>query len=387
MDILGIFKKGEDSLEDNKNFLKEKDNFNLNKLEFKKVLDILPLGTIIYDKDFKIVYFNKSAEEIFKIKSDFILNKQIKISDVQKEELKTLVQVIFPSLAPVLVLQSKENEDPVIEDISFGDPELFLRVYSSKIYNQNLEPVFFIKMIYDKTVEVNLLKSKDEFITIASHQLRTPLNELRWALESVLSDKSIQGTTKEILENSLISIERLSSLTENILNISKIEEGKWDYNFEQVNFVEILQNILNQVEPQIRRLNLDLYFNKPEEKLPEIYVDKQKIYIAIFNILDNAAKYNVKNGKIFVEVKLTEDNKFIQTIIKDTGVGIPKEELKNIFTKFFRSKISEKINTEGSGLGLYVSKKIIENHGGKIMADSEEGRGTTITFYLPIKKD
>jgi signal transduction histidine kinase len=295
--------------------------------------------------------------------------------------------VIFPSLAPVLVLRSKEGEDPIVEDISFSNPDLFLRVYSSKIYNEKGEPQFFIKMIYDETAEVNLLKSKDEFITIASHQLRTPLNELRWALESIISDVSLKDNIKEILNHSLSSVRRLSSLVENILNISKIEEGKWEYNFEAVNFVEFVKDILNEIGPQIKKLNLNLYFKEPEVELPQIYIDKQKLYMAIFNLLDNAAKYNVENGKIFVEIKIAEDNRFIETTIKDTGIGISGEELKNLFTKFFRSKSSEKIHTEGSGLGLYITKKIIETHGGKITIDSEEGRGTTVVFYLPINPD
>jgi two-component system sensor histidine kinase VicK len=359
---------------------KENENYSEN------ILKVIDDGVIIYDKDFKITYFNETCSKIFRIQPEEVLNKKIQVKDAQDEKLQRLVQVIFPSLAPLIIIRSSPEEEPHVADISFEDPELFLRVLTAKLKNENGDVLGFVKIIHDKTREVQLLKSKNEFITIASHQLRTPINEIRWAIESIATDEKIDNQTKEILNGTLNSIKRLANLIDNLLNVSKIEEGRFGYNFEELNYLDFIKEILSEMLPQIKHLGLNLYLNPPEEELPMIYFDKQKLYMAISNLLDNATKYNVQNGKIVVSIAKSNDGKFIETSIEDTGVGIEPEALKKIFSKFFRTSSGEKFNTEGSGLGLYIAKNIIRSHGGKIWAESEVGRGTKITFTLPIDK-
>ena len=359
---------------------KENENY------FQNILKVIDDGVIIYDKDFKITYFNATSSKIFRIQPEEVLNKKIQVKDAQDEKLQRLVQVIFPSLAPLIVIRSSPEEEPHVADISFEDPELFLRVLTAKLRNENGDVLGFVKIIHDKTREVQLLKSKNEFITIASHQLRTPINEIRWAIESMITDEKLDNQTKEILNGTLNSVKRLANLIDNLLNVSKIEEGKFGYNFEELNYVDFMKEVLSEMLPQIKHLGLNLYLNPPEEELPMIYFDKQKMYMTISNLLDNATKYNVQNGKIVVSIQKSNDGKFIETSIEDTGVGIEPEALKNLFSKFFRTSAGEKFNTEGSGLGLYIAKNIIRSHGGKIWAESEVGRGTKITFTLPIDK-
>jgi len=359
---------------------KENENY------FQNILRVIDDGVIIYDKDFQITYFNETSSKIFNIQPEEVLNKKIQVKDAQDEKLQRLVQVIFPSLAPLIIILSSPEDEPHIADISFEDPELFLRVLTAKLKNENGEVLGFVKIIHDKTREVKLLKSKNEFITIASHQLRTPINEIRWAIESIAADEKLDNQTKEILNGTLNSVKRLANLIDNLLNISKIEEGKFGYNFEELNYLDFIKEILSEILPQIKHLGLNLYLNPPEEELPMIYFDKQKMYMAMSNLLDNATKYNVQNGKIVVSIQKSNDGKFIETSIEDTGVGIEPEALKNLFSKFFRTSAGEKFNTEGSGLGLYIAKNIIRSHGGKIWAESEVGRGTKITFTLPIDK-
>jgi len=372
--FLGIYGiKKQPSSEENENY-------------FQNILKVIDDGVIIYDKDFKIIYFNETSSKIFRIQPEEVLNKKIQVKDAQDEKLQRLVQVIFPSLAPLIVIRSSPEDEPHIADISFEDPELFLRVLTAKLRNENSDVLGFVKIIHDKTREVQLLRSKNEFITIASHQLRTPINEIRWAIESMITDEKLDNQTKEILNGTLNSVKRLANLIDNLLNVSKIEEGKFGYNFEELNYLDFMKEVLSEMLPQIKHLGLNLYLNPPEEELPMIYFDKQKMYMAISNLLDNATKYNVQNGKIVVSIQKSNDGKFIETSIEDTGVGIEPEALKNLFSKFFRTSAGEKFNTEGSGLGLYIAKNIIRSHGGKIWAESEVGRGTKITFTLPIDK-
>jgi len=349
------------------------------------IFSVIMDGIIIYDSNFKIIYFNEACEEIFNLKKEEVLRKQIKVSDAQDERFQRLVQVIFPSLAPIVI--HKESKDDIdISEINFTEPDLFLRVLTAKIKNEKEDGFNFVKVIHNRTSEVQALKSQTEFITIASHQLRTPLNEIRWGLESLISGYNLEDSVKEIINELLNSLKRLANLVESLLVVSKIEEGKFGYNFEELDYVEFIKGILGEYLPQIRRNGLNLYFNPPKEEIPKIYFDKEKIYMVIANLLDNAVRYNVSNGNIIVSIRQSEDKEFIETTVEDTGVGIAQEELKNLFKKFFRTE-SGKINTEGSGLGLYIAKNIIVSHGGKIWAESELKRGTKITFSLPIKKE
>ena len=349
------------------------------------IFSIIMDGIIIYDSNFKIIYFNESCEKIFNLKKEEVLGKQIKVSDAQDERFQRLVQVIFPSLAPIVV--HKESKDDIdISEINFTEPDLFLRVLTAKIKNEKEGGFNFVKVIHNRTSEVQALKSQTEFVTIASHQLRTPLNEIRWGLESLISGYNLEDSVKEILNELLNSLKRLMNLIESLLVVSKIEEGKFGYNFEELDYVEFIKGILEEYLPQIRRNGLNLYFNPPKEEIPKIYFDKEKIYMVIVNLLDNAVRYNVPNGNIIVSIRQSEDKESIETTVEDTGIGIAQEELKNLFKKFSKTE-SGKINTEGSGLGLYITKNIIVSHGGKIWAESELKRGTKITFSLPIKKE
>ncbi|MBI3088996.1 MAG: ATP-binding protein, partial [Candidatus Colwellbacteria bacterium] len=129
---------------------------------------------------------------------------------------------------------------------------------------------------------------------------------------------------------------------------------------------------------------VELYFDKGKETTINTMIDAGRLGLAISNLLDNAIKYNVKNGTVTVKIERLTDKPYLQVSIKDNGIGIPPEEAPKLFTKFFRSENAARIETEGSGLGLYITKNIIERHGGAIWAESILGRGTTFYFTLPL---
>jgi signal transduction histidine kinase len=150
---------------------------------------------------------------------------------------------------------------------------------------------------------------------------------------------------------------------------------------ESADLGSICQSMFDAYQEEIKRKNLEFTFNKPQE-LPKVNVDVEKISLAIQNLLDNAIRYTPSGGKITVSLE-TKGN-YIEFSIKDTGIGIPKTQQERIFTKFFRGSNALKTETEGSGLGLFIVKNIIEAHGGKIWFESEEGKGTTFYFTLPV---
>jgi two-component system sensor histidine kinase VicK len=165
------------------------------------------------------------------------------------------------------------------------------------------------------------------------------------------------------------------------LNVARIEEGRYLYRPVLADIVPICQSVIDSYKEEIGKKNLKFEFEKPKE-LPKVRVDIEKISLAIQNLLENAILYNLPGGKIEISLKLKENK--IEFSIKDTGIGIPKELQRRVFTKFFRAPNAMRIETEGSGLGLFITKNIIEAHGGEIWFESEEGKGTTFYFTLPV---
>jgi len=190
----------------------------------------------------------------------------------------------------------------------------------------------------------------------------------------------ITGEQRDFLEKTYVSNERMISLINDLLNVTRIEEGKHLYNLILVNLEDLTANIVSSYTEIAKRKSLTLEYEKPDKKLPQVKVDVEKIRLVISNLIENAIKYTPVKGTIKVKVSL-EDGR-VQVAVKDTGVGILKEQQERIFTKFFRGANVMRMETEGTGLGLFIAKNIVETHGGKIWFESEEGKGTTFIFNL-----
>jgi signal transduction histidine kinase len=232
------------------------------------------------------------------------------------------------------------------------------------------------------TREKEIERMKTEFVSISAHQLRTPLSAIKWTLKMFL-DGDLGELTKEqreFLEKTYQSNERMINLINDLLNVTRIEEGRFLYKPVLADIVPICQSVIDSYKDEIEKRNLKFKFKKPKE-LPKVRVDIEKISLAIQNLLENAIRYNKFGGEI--EMVLKEKEKEIEFSIKDTGIGIPKDQQNRVFTKFFRGSNAMKMETEGSGLGLFITKNIIEAHGGRIWFESEEGKGTTFYFTLP----
>jgi len=267
-------------------------------------------------------------------------------------------------------------------DISFLEPNLELSVSTDKIFDKSGELIGFIKIIKNRTREVELLRSKSEFITVAAHQLRTPLTAVHWIFETFNKSDSIKGPDKELVSNGLTASVKLLKIVNDLLDVSKIEAGKFGYNFTQIDMGMFMDDLLENANILAKKFSVMLYFDRPKAPVI-IHGDPQKLGIAFSNLIDNAIKYNVENGQVIVKIEPYPNKPYIQISIKDTGIGITKEGLDKLFTKFFRGENVVKEQTEGSGLGLYITKNIILRHGGDISADSALGRGTTFYVVLP----
>ena len=349
--------------------------------QFERIVNSLPDGVVVYDADFNVMVFNPAAERVFGISKSEILGTKLGPEKAQDPKLKLLSQTVFPSLAPLVVPRSQAGEVPQVTDISFNDPEMEIRVATAPI------PIGgstgFVKVITDRTREAEIYRSKAEFITIAAHQLQTPITTTYWALDVLRKDTNIPEELRNIARDGYGASVNLSKIVNDLLDVAKIEEGKFGYNFQQVDIIAFIKEILKNANVVAKSAGVNMYLDPGAEASVVLNVDPDRLAMAISNLIDNAIKYNLKNGSVTVRVARLPDKPYMQISVTDTGIGIPEEDMDKIFKKFYRAENAAKIKTEGTGLGLYITKNIIRRHGGNISVNSIVGRGSTFSFILP----
>lgn len=235
---------------------------------------------------------------------------------------------------------------------------------------------------FERLAEANRMKS--EFISIVSHQLRSPLSNLKWAIELLMSGRlgKIEEKQTEYFRILKENSGRMGELVSDLLIVSRIETARLPLRKDEFSLENLIRELIKEFESFARASNVEIEF-KSEANLPKILADPSRIRLVIENLLDNAIRYVKDSGKVKMLLEKRAQNLYFE--IKDNGVGIPKEDQKYIFQKFFRSENVLKYQTQGSGLGLYISKAIIERSAGKIGFKSQEGVGSTFWFTLPIK--
>ena len=228
--------------------------------------------------------------------------------------------------------------------------------------------------------------AKSEFVSIASHQLRTPLTAVKGYI-SMMVEGAYGKLSQELLkplQNVYESNEKLIKLVNDLLDLSRLEAGKIEFSPTLNSLEKIVSGIIDDLKINADKKGLYLKLIEPKEALPEIMVDQPKVRQIVLNIIDNAIKYT-KEGGITIRLEKTDSQERI--VISDTGIGITEDEIKNLFQMFSRAASSTKLHTEGSGVGLHVAKKFIEMHQGRIWVESE-GRDKGSTFYieLPLRR-
>lgn len=238
-----------------------------------------------------------------------------------------------------------------------------------------------IKMI-EEMAKAN--KMKTEFVSVASHQLKTPIAEMNWQIELLLSkfQAGLNEKQGDLVKGISHSSEKMGRLVNDLLDVARIDQGQLALNKEKINFGALVQDVTKSQQPLAQTNGVELR-DSCSVTPTEIFMDKRRISIAFENLVSNAIKYTKKGG--LVEVLLVEKDGFAQVCVRDNGVGISKIDQAKIAQKFFRSN-SIKDETDGTGLGLYITKNIIEQSGGKFWFNSQENVGSEFYITLPLAK-
>lgn len=241
---------------------------------------------------------------------------------------------------------------------------------------------FFIVRSFEKFME--LARLKNEFLEIVSHHLRTPLSNLKWALDLLMSGRvgENKNSQKEYFKILKDNTARMAESISSLFVVSRLETATASPQKQQFSLQDLTEATIKKLEAKLKSTNTTVNFQS-KKGLPLVVADPTQIKLAIEALLDNAIRYMPQGGKI--EIKLERKGKKLYFEIKDNGVGIPKEDQKYIFQKFFRSKNILRLQTQGLGLGLFIAKTIIKNSGGDIGFSSEENKGSTFWFTLPTK--
>jgi signal transduction histidine kinase len=366
----------------------------------KKALKLLPKPISEYKGDLK-------TDKTLGIKA--ILEGKIQFGDHLDEFLSPPVpKLALRAIEKVIKVKSVVGVPIYSEDQIIGVIEVVLPKPKSEITKREIE---MMKSLADQTgivarnlrlferirktneelAEANerlkqLDQAKTEFVSIASHQLRTPMTGIMGYLSMLTAGDFGKLPPKhfKILTDLLGESQRMIRLINIFLNVSKIEAGKFELNKDNtVQLEDLIESEVKEVEKIANAKNIKLEFKKPKEKMPQIHADPDKLKDVMLNLIDNAVKYT-SEGSITISVEKMVNE--IKISVKDTGVGIKSEEAKQLFAKFSRGSGIARINPDGSGLGLFIAKKIIEGHEGQIWVESKgEGKGSTFSFTLPIK--
>ena len=279
----------------------------------------------------------------------------------------TIISIIAAAL--VTSHYFEEPEMPTVIIVSFI-AALFLIVGNSIIGG------------FHKLAEANRIKS--QFVSIISHQLRTPISIFKWtleALEDALKKSDIHSDTDAYMLSLLDANQRMIRLVNTLLDVTRIEARTVVLQEENFSLAEALKKIIDEFEHHAAAAHITLTIDS-DINIPLVHADRQRIITVIETFIDNAIRYTMGSGA--VTIRLKREGPFIRFSVSDTGVGIPKLQQKNMFQKFFRASNITQYQTEGTGIDLFISKYMIDISGGKIGFTSEEKKGSTFWFLLPI---
>jgi len=336
------------------------------------IIHYLTDGLLVFDSKNRLFLINPKAEKFLNVRGKDILGKSsLELNRFPK--ISKVISVLDGGLKECFRKEVKLEENLILEVTS-----VYIKVEEQRVST--------LVVLHNVTREKLADQMKSEFVTIAAHQLRTPISGVKWSLQMLLDGDlgELNDKQKEIIRQTLKINNKVIDLVGDLLNVAEIEEGRYLSKMVLGSIDDLILTIANDYKERIKEKNIKLRIEKSQEQIPKIMMDIGKMRIAIKNIIDNAVRYTLGGGVISILITVKE--KIIEVKIEDTGIGVPADQQDKLFKKFFRGSNVMKISAEGTGLGLYIAKNIIEAHEGKVWIESEENKGTIFYFTIPIKK-
>lgn len=322
-------------------------------------------GVIALNNEGEVIHINPAARQMLSLDETF--NGQ----NISAQQLGRILNIDMESL-----LKNKLSNSETL--ISTNDA--ILKSIYAPLRRKN-RIVGHIFVFQDITKQQRLENMRKEFVANVSHELRTPLTTIKSYVETLMSgamdEKEIAQQFMNVIND---ETDRMARLVNNLLELSRIDNRQVKWDMKLIDVKDVLNNVVNKMDVNIKRKHQNLIANMPD-KVPEIFADRDRIEQVFQNILSNAYKYTPEGGKIYLNVEAADN--IVRIKFRDTGIGIPKEDLSRIFERFYRVDKTRSREMGGTGLGLSIAKEIIEAHGGKILIDSEVGAGTTVTLEIP----
>lgn len=352
----------------NKNYKK----LNIEKKQTETVVHAMAEGLIVVNQKGEILLMNPAAEKLLGVKKEDEIGKSI-LAEQKEERLITLMKGITGSEEKEIVLESQNDQTKKI-----------LRASNAIIESESGQTIGMVSVLSDVTREKELEDLKNKFVSSVSHELRTPLYTIQEAI-NLLLDKSLGSVTsgqERLLSLAAKEIERLSRLINDILDISKIEAGEFRLQLSLFCVNDWIQQVMDTFNYWAKSKQIILGAELPPEPLT-LTADRDRMTQVLTNLIGNAMKFTPAGGKITVEAKTKKENSanaWIEIGVRDTGPGISKEDQEKIFKKFVQL---DKTSTQGTGLGLTISKELVELHKGRIWVESEPDKGSRFAFEIP----
>lgn len=332
--------------------------------EFKDImLDTIDTGIIVLNMKKEIKSINQFAAALFNSKVDTAINQPL-ISITRDYEIDALIQQC---------IESGKAQSKIIE---FSINKIYLEI-NARIFNDSV-----ILIIKDVSEVKKDEKIRQYLVSNVAHEMRTPLASIMAIIETLRSG-SIENkeTADDFLNRMQVESEKLLQIVNELNELSALESGRMPLKMETFDIIGLIKYVIERMSTQAMRagININTKFNL--DVLP-IKADKSRIEQVLVNLIHNAIKFSPNGGKVNITADLDLNDNFLYVSITDTGIGISKEELERIFERFY--KVDKSRSSSGSGLGLSIAKHVVTAHGGTIWAESEEGKGSTFTFKLPV---
>ncbi len=349
-------------------------DLNTERNKISSIINSLSDGLILLDRTNTLLLINPKAKELLSM-PDLTLVGQTITKELAGDN---------QNIQNLLLISQLDLKDYEVKEIEIQTPEsVALKVTNVPVIGEDGVEIGTVYILHDTTKEREIELMKSNFVSVASHQIRTPLTGITWTIDTLRSGEvgTLNDEQLRMLTNASEVTRHFAELINDLLDVSQIDEGKMEFTFIVQPILPIIAAIFHNLGPVAEARNIAFSLDV-KNTIPSVAIDKEKMGIALQNIIDNALKYSPKStGVVTISVEATEHSIVVSAI--DNGIGVPEEQQPLLFNKFFRAHNAIRTVPNGSGLGLYITKQIVEEHGGKIHLVSKEGHGSTFSIELP----